>query len=54
MNIKIFNIAVLLGWALASAGAIMLNTGAGVAASGLLLIALTVGLARMAGLRGNS
>lgn len=49
-----FNIAVFTGWLMATAGAMLLNIGAGLIAGGVLLIALTIGLARMAGLRGDS
>ena len=42
MNLLTFNIALLLGWLLASAGGIILNIGAGLLMSGLLLIALTL------------
>ena len=50
MNLLTFNIALLLGWLLASAGAILLNLGAGLLLAGLLLIALTLFSARRFGL----
>ena len=50
MNLLTFNIALLLGWLLASSGGIILNTGAGLLLSGLLLIALTLFSARRFGL----
>ena len=50
MNLLTFNIALLLGWLLASAGGILLNTGAGLLLAGLLLIALTLFSARRFGL----
>lgn len=49
MNILHFNIAVLLGWLLTSAGALLVSPGYGLVASGVLLIALTFALARMGG-----
>ena len=42
MNLQTFNVALLLGWFLASAGGIVLNLGAGLLLAGLLLIALTL------------
>jgi hypothetical protein len=50
MNLLTFNIALLLGWLLALAGGIILNTGAGLLLAGLLLIALTLFSARRFGL----
>ena len=50
MNLLTFNIALLLGWLLASAGGIWLNVGAGLLLAGLLLIALTLFSARRFGL----
>lgn len=50
MNIKHFNIAVLLGWLLTSVGAMLLNLGAGLVVSGMLLLALTFSLIRIGGL----
>jgi len=50
MNLLTFNIALLLGWLLASAGGIILNIGAGLLMTGLLLIALTLFSARRFGL----
>ena len=50
MNLLTFNVALLLGWFLASAGGIVLNVGAGLLLSGLLLIALTIFCARRFGL----
>ncbi len=50
MNLLTFNIALLLGWLLASSGGIILNIGAGLLLCGLLLIALTLFSARRFGL----
>ena len=50
MNLLTFNIALLLGWVVASSGGIILNTGAGLLMAGLLLIALTLFSARRFGL----
>lgn len=50
MSLLTFNIALLLGWLLASAGGVILNAGAGLLLSGLLLIALTLFSARRFGL----
>ena len=50
MNITHFNIAVLLGWLLVSAGALLVSIGYGLVASGALLIVLTFALSRIAGL----
>jgi len=50
MNLPTFNIALLLGWLLASAGGIILNTGAGLLMAGLLLVVLTLFSARCFGL----
>ena len=50
MNLLTFNVVLLLGWLLASAGGILLNVGAGLLLAGLLLIALTLFSARRFGL----
>lgn len=50
MNILHFNIAILLGWLLVSAGALLVSVGYGLVASGSLLIVLTFALSRIAGL----
>lgn len=53
MNLLHFNIAVLLGWLLVSAGALLVSVGYGLVASGVMLIVLTFALARMGGLYGS-
>ena len=50
MNLTHFNTAVLLGWLLVSAGAMLVSIGYGLVASGVLLIVLTFALARMGGI----
>lgn len=42
MKVSVFNACLIAAWLLASAGGIILNLGAGLAASGVLLAALTV------------
>lgn len=50
MNIHIFNACLLIGWIMVTAGAMVLNLGAGACVGGALLIALTFATARMGGL----
>lgn len=50
MNLKTFNVTLLLGWLLALVGGVVLNVGAGLLFAGLLLIALAFAVARLAGL----
>jgi hypothetical protein len=50
MNLQVFNNALLLGWLLAIVGACLLNVGAGLVFGGLLLIAVTIAVARMGGI----
>jgi hypothetical protein len=49
MNVHVFNFALLGGWLLATAGAIVINVGAGICFGGLLLLALTLFAARVGG-----
>lgn len=49
MNARTFSACLLLGWALATVGGVLIHPGAGLACSGLLLIALALLSARMAG-----
>jgi hypothetical protein len=49
MNMHVFNICLALGWIMATAGGMLLNPGAGLLGGGLLLLALTLLVARMGG-----
>lgn len=49
MSLKAFNLAILAGWLLVLIGGCLLNLGAGLTIAGLLLIGLTLLLARLAG-----
>ena len=49
MNVAVFNTCLLMGWLLVLTGGVWLNPGAGLAAAGALLIALTLLSARIAG-----
>lgn len=51
MKIATFNTCMLVGWLLVTIGGVLLNPGAGLAASGVLLIALTIFMARMGGIQ---
>jgi predicted membrane metal-binding protein len=42
MNIKVFNVALLIGWLLVLAGGVMIHPGWGIAVAGVLLLALTL------------
>ena len=53
MNITFFNICIALGWAFATAGAMVLNIGAGLLTGGLLMMGITLLLARIGGLHGG-
>ena len=50
MTIKTFNASLFAGWLLASAGGIVIDTGAGLIVSGSMLMGLTLLLARIAGI----
>lgn len=50
MNIKIFNLCLLIGWVMVTAGAMVLNIGAGLCAGGVLLILLTLLTVKIGGL----
>lgn len=50
MSLKAFNVAILLGWLLVLVGGCILNPGAGLVGGGVLLIGLTLVLARLGGL----
>ena len=49
MTFQAFNIAILIGWVLVLLGGCLIDLAAGLAGAGLLLILLTIYLARMAG-----
>ncbi len=49
VNIKVFNLCLLLGWLMVLAGGVVLNVGWGIIAAGALLIALTLVAAYLAG-----
>lgn len=49
MNIKVFNVCLLLGWLMVLAGGVVINPGWGIAIAGGLLIALTLAAAYIAG-----
>lgn len=50
MNVKIFNLCLLLGWLMVLGGGVLINVGWGIAFAGGLLLVLTLGGAYMAGL----
>ena len=49
MDVKIFNICLLLGWLMVLAGGIVINPGWGIAIAGALLVMLTLMAAYIAG-----
>lgn len=49
MNIRVFNVCLLLGWLMVLAGGIVIHPGWGIAIAGGLLIALTLAAAYIAG-----
>jgi len=50
MNVKIFNVAMLLGWLMVLAGGVVIHPGWGIAVAGGLLLALSLASAYLAGL----
>ena len=50
MNVKIFNVAMLLGWLMVLAGGVIVHPGWGIAVAGGLLLALSLASAYLAGL----
>ena len=50
MSLRIFNSALLFGWLLVLVGGCLINVGAGLAFGGLLLLAITFSVSRMAGI----
>ena len=51
MNIKIFNVCLLLGWLMVLVGGVIISPGWGVALAGALLLVLTMASAYIAGLQ---
>ena len=51
MNIKIFNIALIVGWLMVLTGGVVINPGWGIALSGALLLLMTMASAYIAGLQ---
>lgn len=49
MNLRVFNLALLIGWAMVTAGGLLVRPWIGLVAGGLLLLVLTVLAARLAG-----
>lgn len=54
MNVKIFNLCLLLGWLMVLAGGVVIHPGWGIAIAGLLLLVLTLASAYLAGLHDNT
>lgn len=50
MDIRIFNVCILIGWLMVLAGGIVINVGWGIAIAGALLLVLTLVSAYLAGL----
>ena len=50
MNVKLFNLCLLLGWLMVLAGGVIINPGWGIALAGGLLLVLTLASAYLAGL----
>jgi len=50
MNIKLFNLCLLLGWLMVLAGGVVIHPGWGIAVAGGLLLVLTLASAYLAGL----
>jgi hypothetical protein len=50
LNIKIFNICLLIGWLMVTIGGMLLNVGAGLCIGGALLIGLTIVMSKIGGL----
>lgn len=50
MNIKVFNLCMLLGWIMVTAGGVLYSTAVGLIAGGVLLLVLTVVAAYLGGL----
>jgi len=50
MNVKIFNLCLLLGWLMVLAGGVVIHPGWGIAVAGALLLLLTLASAYLAGL----
>lgn len=52
MDVRIFNLCLLVGWAMFLAGGVVLNPGWGILAAGALLLVLTIAGAVFFGVRG--
>lgn len=50
MNVKLFNLCMLLGWLMVLAGGVVIHPGWGIAIAGALLLLLTLASAYLAGL----
>lgn len=50
MNVKLFNVCLLLGWLMVLAGGVVIHPGWGLAIAGALLLVLTLASAYLAGL----
>jgi len=50
MNVKIFNVAMMVGWLMVLAGGVVIHPGWGVAIAGALLLVLSLASAYLAGL----
>jgi hypothetical protein len=51
MNIKVFNLCLLLGWLMVLAGGVIVNPGWGIVGAGALLLVLTLATAYLAGIQ---
>lgn len=54
MNVKIFNLCLLLGWLMVLAGGVVIHPGWGIAIAGALLLLLTLASAYLVGLHDNT
>ena len=54
MNVKIFNLCLLLGWLMVLAGGVVIHPGWGIAIAGALLLLLTLASAYIAGLHDSA
>lgn len=54
MNVKSFNLCLMLGWLMVLAGGVVIHPGWGIAIAGALLLALTLASAYLAGLNDDA
>lgn len=54
MNVKIFNVCLMVGWLMVLAGGVVIHPGWGIAIAGGLLMALTMASAYLAGLHAGN